>query len=342
MKRILWVSATVVTIFALSLSAIAQGPGGGQGQRGQGQGAGGAQGQGQRAAAQGQGQGQGFGAQGPAQMQMGGGQTTPQQLLRNAEVIRILALTEAQTTALAPVLRPAAPAGAPGAPGNVGRQQGGPNATATPPTAAELAQRATEQRQRTTELWTGINGVLNATQQAKFKEIYFQVNVPVVNPNAPANTPAPVMSLDAFLLGVVNPTADQVTKINAIVDARNAAAATATRPAQGAGQEEMTAFRNAATARNTKANDDIKALLTDDQKKKIDELTAGAAEVRRTVIPTPAPGATQRGGAAGGGAGGGFVPGQGAWQPGQQAPAGAGGGGRQGGAGGFPRAGGGN
>lgn len=280
MKRILWIAVAAVAIFALSLSAIAQ-----------------PQGQGARP----QGQGQAF-------AQMGGGANLTA-LFRNAEVVKFLGITEAQTTELTTALAPQQRVGGDGA----------PPAQRTP----------AERRAQTEAQWASIAKVLSADQLKKFKDLYFQANVPVANPNAPAGAPVPVMSLNVFILGAVDLTADQKTKINAIADARDAAAAAATRPAQGATQDEMAAFRTATTARNTKANDDIKALLTDAQKKKIDELTAGAAKVRTDLNLN-----VGRGGA---GAGGAFGGGQGQGTGRQGGAGGAGGGagtGRQGGAGG--------
>ena len=307
MKRVFWVSAAVVTIFALSLNAIAQ-----------------PQGQGSQR------QGQGFQQTGPSQM---GGQATPQVLLRNAEVVKLLALTEEQTTALNAVIRPQRQAGdtgaAPGttrpAPGQDGAAPGrAPQAQMTPEQRAEFT---AQQRQRTTTMWAEIDKILGAEKATKFKEIYFQANVPVANPNAPADAPVRVMNFDVFLLGAVNLTADQKTKIFAVIDKRDADAAAAPRLTQDATQEERTANRTAATARNTKANDDIKALLTDAQKKKVDELTAGAAKVRTDLNLNAAPGGRGQGtGAAPGGqgrgqgtGGGGFAPGAGTgenFQPG--------------------------
>ena len=321
MKRIFWVSAAVLAIFALSLNAIAQPQGGGQG-RGQGQGQ--------------QRPGQGFQAGGqmmPGQM---GGQTTPQALLRNAEVVKLLALTEEQTTALNAVIRPQRPAGAEGAapgtrpaPGQDGAGPGrAPQVQMTPEQRAEFA---AQQRQRTTEMWTEIDKILGADKATQFKEIYFQANVPVAAPNAPADAPVRVMNLDLFLLAVVGLTDDQKTKIVAVIDKRDADAAASTRPAQG---DDMTAFRTATIARNTKAHDDIKALLTEEQKKKVDELTAGAAKVRTdlnlNVAPGRGTGATpgQRREQGAGGAEGGFRPGGGTgdnFQPGAGRNRGAGG-----------------
>jgi hypothetical protein len=307
MKRILWVSAAVVTIFALSLNAIAQ-PGGQGGQR----------------AGQGQGQGLGGGQAVPGQM---GVQTTPQALLTNADVRTKLTLTPAQVTALTEALRPQ-----PGAAGGVRPTPG------TQVTAEERAAQVAAQRQRTTDLWTRINGVLNAEQQTKFKEIYFQANNGM---NAP--------QLDDWLLAVVDLTPAQKEAIAKLVTDRAAAA-----PQGGGGQGGLTAEERA--AQRTAFVAQVNAVLTAEQRAKATALTEGAAALR-TELGIRAPGqagagagAAQPGGAATGrgtgAAGGGFVPGQGAWQPGQDAPARGTGAGARGGAAsgagggaGFPRGG---
>jgi len=312
MKRIFWVSAAVVTIFALSLNAIAQPQGG---QRGQGQ-------QGQRQA----------GAQGQMP-QMGGQAQQPQQLLRNAEVVKMLGLTEAKTTALNEALRPQRPGGE-GTVAPAGRPQGG--APGTPPaqmTAEERAALAAQQRQRTTEMWASIGRVLSADELKKFKEIYFQ-----------ANNGMNSLQLNEWLLDAVALTADQKEKIAKLVADRAAEARPGAGAPGGGGpqmtQEERAAQRTAMQERNAKFVADVNAVLTAEQKTKAAQLTEGAAALR-TTLGIGQPGQRgQGGGAQGGGApGGGFVPGQGAWQPGQEAPAGgaARGAGRTGGQGGFPR-----
>ena len=312
MKRMLWVSVAAITVFALSLNAIAQ-PGG--------QGA--------------QGPRQGGGAFG----QMGGA-TTPAQLLRNAEVVKMLTLTESQTTALNEVF----PQRGQGAGGGQGRGadggQGVPRAQGQggaggAMTAEQRAEMETRQAQRTTAMWAGINRVLNAEQQTKFKEIYFQ-----------ANNGMNAMQLDAWMLAAVNLTPQQKEAIDKLVADRRAAA-----PQGGPGggqqmtQEERQAQRTAMQERNEKFVADVNAVLTTEQKAKAQTLTEGAAALRTTLgIPAAGQGG-QRGqsgqGGGGAGGGGGFVPGQGAWQPGQGAPTG---GGQRQGAGGRQRggAGGGN
>ena len=310
MKHALWMAAIAVTVFALSLSAIAQ-PGGGQGgQRGQGQGAG-AGGQGQR-------------AQG-AQQQFGqmGGQTTPQALLRNAQVVTQLGITAEQTTALN-ALFPQGGRGAGAAGGGAAPQQ--PPAQLTP----------AERQARTAEQFAGIARILNAEQLKKFNDYYFQVNAPVVNPNAPAGAPTPVFNLNAYLLAAVDLTAAQKEAIAKIAADRDAANVPAGGQQPGGGGQQLTAeerqSRAAATReRNTKANDEIMALLTDAQKTKIEELKAGASAVRTTLGIGLGAGGQRGQGAGGAGAGG---PNADSWQPGQ---GGQGQGQQRGQGGAFPR-----
>ena len=317
MKRILWISVAAVAIFALSLNAIAQ-PGGG-GQR-QGQ-------QGQRQA----------GGQTPGQM--GGQATQPQQLLRNAEVVKMLALTEVQITELGEALRPQRLGGEGAARPEPGAGRPEPGAARTPPTPEERAAQAAQRAQRTAEMWAGIDKVLTAEQRTKFREIYFQANDGMNSPQLNQWT------LDALAL-----TADQKEKVVKLVADRNAAMPA--RPVAGEqparlSQEEMEARRAAMQERNTKFVVDVNAILTAEQRTKAAQLTEGAAALR-TTLGIGQQGQGQRGsqqgaGAGAGGAqGGGFIPGQGAWQPGQQAPAGGGaarGTGRGAGGTGFPRGG---
>ena len=304
MKRILWVSAIAVTIFALGLDAVAQPGQGGQG-RGQGQG------QGARQTGQLQGPGQGQGRQ-QGQFAQGGafGLGNLATFVRNTEVAKLVNISEMQATALNELF--------PRGQGAGGGQQGGQQLTG--------AERVAQQRTQTAERWAGIARVLNAEQLKKFNELYFQANVPVANPNAPANAPAPIMNLNAYVLGAVELTADQkekITKIaNDLADANTAAGGFG---GGGGGQqltpEERTARFAAARERNTKANDEILAVLTASQKAKVEELKAGAAAVQTTLrAGQPAgPGGGQQRGGQGGGAGAG--PGAGSWQPGQDTPA---------------------
>jgi len=243
MKRTLWISVAVVTVFALSLNAIAQPPAGGQRPAGQ------------------------AGVMG----QMGGG-ASPAALLRHAEVIRMLALTEAQTTALNEVFRP----GQRGQGGGQGGQFAGFGQGGTAAGAAAAMQ------QRNAEMWAGIDRVLNAQQQARFREIFFQANGGL---NAPM--------LDAWMLAVVDLTPAQQEAIAEIVAAR----AEATRAAGGFGggqggmggmqqltAEERQARTAAAQERNAGfANQIIRQVLTQEQRTRARQLTAGSAAMRETL-----------------------------------------------------------
>jgi len=252
MKRIFWISVAAVAIFAFSLDAFAQ-PGGGQGPQGQRQ----------------------AGAFG----QMGG-VTAPGQLLRNEEVVKMLALTDSQTSDLNAVPRPQRGQG----------QAGGGMGGGAVPTIEEMRQRSTEQ-------WAGINRILNAEQQAKFKEIYFQ-----------ANNGLNSMQLDDWMLAVVDLTAEQKESI-AKIAAERTAATRAAMPQGGAGggqglsQEERRARQAETTARNTRFADQIKAVLTPEQTTKATQLTEGAAALR-TALGIPPAGQRGQGAGAGGRQGG--------------------------------------
>ena len=300
MKRTFWISAVIVTALAISLAdVIAQGPGGGQrGQRGQ-------QGGGPGGPGGGPG-GPGGGPGGPGQF--GGGQMAGMggmgiaMLMRNDEAQKMLEITAEQGNALRQIADDA-------------RQQMRPP-QGQPGQAPDLA----AMRQRADELQAKILQVLKPAQQVKARELVFQVS---------NGLDAPV--LDERMLDVVTLTDDQKAKIRQIAEAR-AAAASAAREGfdfRNASQEEREKRMAEGEARNKKFNDEIKALLTADQKAKAEKLTAEAAEVRTKLgIPQPGqrgagqgPGQGQgRQGQGGQGGGQGYTPGANAWQPGQAAP----------------------
>jgi hypothetical protein len=242
-KRIFWIAAVTVTAFVLSLNASAQTGGARQG--------------------------------GPAFAGGGfGGAASLAQLLRNEEVVKILGLTETQTTELATATRAGGRGQGGQGQGQGGQGQAGGRQTLTP---AELRTRSNEQ-------WANIGKVLNAEQLTKFKEIYFQ-----------AANGLNSMQLDARLLGAVNLTDDQVKKIDEIADKRteeNRAAMQGRQGGQGGGAGFTPEERTAMMERNGKYADQIKAVLTEEQKKKADDLTAGSAALREK-LGLPAPG--QRG-----------------------------------------------
>jgi hypothetical protein len=251
-------------------------------------------------------------------LQRGGAINSIQQLIRNTEFATMVEITPEQQTALIAAL-PQRQAGG-------GANAGGGAAARAPMTA--------EQQD---EMWTKIFAAVKPEQAAKIKDIFFQMNVPVARPNANANAPAQqVAALNVYVLAAMDLKDDQKTKIKAItakLDEENTA-----NPIPGGGggggnnanmtQEQRDARTAAVTARNertTKANDEIKALLTDVQKKKMADLTTAAPEVRAKLAPAP-------------GAGGGRQP-AGAGQPGaggrgQGQGAGGNRGGNRGGAGG--------
>ena len=142
--------------------------------------------------------------------------------------------------------------------------------------------------------------------------------------------------LNERMLDVLALTDEQKAKIRQILEARMAAGREAREGFDGrnASQEERDKFRADSEARNKAFTDQIKALLTADQKAKAEKLSAGAAEVREKLgLPAPGqgPGQGQRQGGQrqGQGGGGGYTPGANAWQPGQETPNSGGGGGQR-------------
>ena len=230
-KRIIWIVAVVVTAFSLSLTAVAQQN---QGGRGQGQG-----------------------------LFFGSGSSSAVQLLANAEVVKMLELTEDQTKALAN----AAPQRQ-REQGGQGQASGGQNRT-----GGRAQTNPTNMRARTDETWANIGKILKADQLAKYQIIYFQAA------NGLKGT-----SLDARTLAVLGLTDEQVKKINEIADKRaeeNGAARSRRQPADNAAPTPEE--RAAATERNRKYADQITAVLTEEQKKMGEELTAGAPALREKL-----------------------------------------------------------
>ena len=270
-KRIFWISAVVVTAFALSFHAFAQ-PG--SGQRGPG---GGQRGQG--------------GPGGPGGF---GGGANIGMFLQNPEFTKMLELTTEQTSALQEIVQAQRPQGGQG------------NA---PPTAEE-------RRQRMDEMQAKVNAILKPEQQTKFKEIAFQAMGGLDSP-----------FLNDRLLEVVDLTAEQRDKIRKIDDERS----TETRNVmqrtdfRNASQEDRDKLRADGETRAKKYGDQIKAVLTAEQKAKAEKLTAGVAELREK-LGLPAPGQPgQRGGQGQGrqrqgGQSDDYTPGSQSWQPGQGAP----------------------
>ena len=295
MKRTFWISAVVVTVLAISLADVIAQPGGG-GQRGQrGQQGGGPGGPPGGQGGQGGQGGFAFGG-GPGGGMMGG---SIGMLLRNEEAAKMLDITAEQREALQKIAEDARqqfrPQGQPGQPGGQ---------------APDLA----AMRQRADEMQAKVAQVLKPAQQEKAKELVFQV----------ANG-LEARALDERMLDVLALTADQKAKIRVIADKRGEEMREAMQNAniREMSQEERTKFVADNEARGKKYNDEIKALLTTDQKAKAEKLTAEAAEVR-TKLGIPQPGqrgqgqGQQRQGGPQGGQG--YTPGANAWRPGQDTP----------------------
>ena len=185
---------------------------------------------------------------------VGGMAASPNQLLNNEEVVAMLEITAEQRESLRPQR------------GQGAQRQGGQGQAGA---GGQQMRTPAEQRARADEMWKNIGEVLKEEQMAKFKEIFFQAANGLNSP-----------MLDARILGALDLTEEQAKTINEIADKRTEESGTVTRPGRDAASEELAAFRAATAERNEKYAAKIKAVLTDEQKKKAEELTAGAAELR--------------------------------------------------------------
>ena len=288
-KRFLWISAVALTALALSFNAFAQ-PGGQRGQGGPGQrGQGGPGGPGQR------GQG-GTGGPGGMAMAMPGGGMMIGMLLRNEEVPKMLELTAEQREALQKIFDDA----------RAQRPQGTPG---TPPNLDDM-------RRRTDEIQAKVNQVLKPNQQEKVKELTFQLSGGLDS-----------RFLDERALEVLQLTAEQKDKIRKISEERVEAGRNAMQGVdfRNMSQEDRDKFRTDMEARAKKYGDQVKDVLTAEQKEKAEKLTAGAAEVREK-LGIGQGGATDRGSSrrndrsGQGGPRDNYVPGADSWRPGQGTP----------------------
>jgi len=319
-KRIFWIFAVAMTAFALSLSAVAQPPGGpgGGGPRGPGGGPG----------------GPGGGPGGPGGGMMmggpGGGIGQLGQLIQNPEFAKLLELTPQQTTDLQRVTSEAGEAIRTKTQEAMRPQQDG-----GPPSPEAMRQNMDKIRQLVEEgideASAKLDQVLQPAQRTKFRETTFQTLGGLDSP-----------MLNDRMLAVVDLTDAQKEQIRKITEERNAAMMADIQNINWRDREAMERSRVATEERNKKFADQIKALLTPEQKAKAEKLTAEAPALREKLgIPAPGPRGQQGPGQRGGqppAPGGGFVPGSNAWRPGQDtpgAPPAAPPGGRQ--RGGFPR-----
>jgi len=227
---------------------------------------------------------------------MGGGNF----IFRNEEAAKMLELTAEQRESIQKILEEARAQ-------RPQPQQGG----GTPPNPEEM-------RQRIDELQTKINQVLKPEQQTKLNEMSFQLTNGLDSPMLSGRT-----------LEVLELTAEQKAKIRQISGERNAAFRTAMQgfDFRGASQEEREKFRADNEARGKTYSDQIKAVLTAEQREKAERLIAGATELREKLgIPQPGQGrGPERGQDQGRGQrprqdGSDYRPGDGSWRPGQDVP----------------------
>ena len=293
-KRIFWIFAAAVTALALSLNAVAQ-PGGG-GPRGQG----------------GMGPGGGMGMMGGGMMGGFGGGIGG--VVQNPEFAKMLELTPQQTTELQQVMREA---------GEAIRTQmqtiprPEPGDGDGPPSPEVMRQNMEKVRQimekGIDEAQAKIDQVLQPVQRTKLRETSFQLMGGLESP-----------MLNDRLLAAVDLTDAQKEQVRKLVEERNAEIANAMMARDWRSgppaPEERERLQTANEERNKKFADQIKAVLTPEQKAKAETLTAEAPALREKLgIPAPGPrgpqGSGQRQG--GGGQAAPYVPGSGAWQPGQ-------------------------
>jgi Spy/CpxP family protein refolding chaperone len=300
MRRIHWILAVVVTVFAvslnaaMSLNAIAQ-PGGGGGQ--------------------GPGMGMGMGPGGGLGQMLGGPGglgavfQSPQ---RQEAFARELGLTPQQATELQRVMQTS---------GETMRTriqsafqtamaQRDPNAG--PPNFQEMQRHmGTLMEAGFDEIQANVDRVLRPEQRAKLRETTFQLSGGLASPMLAS--PMGVRALDALEL-----TDAQKEQFRRLVEARQMPNFQGVDMTTPEGRERMRTEMEAANARFA---EQIRALLTPEQRAKAERLTTETAALRER-IGIPAPGQPQQRGQQPGQAppGSGFVPGQGAWQPGQGAP----------------------
>jgi len=351
MKRTHWIIAVAVTAFALSQGAVAQPPpppGGGQGQgsvRGQGsaqvqvfQGVGGGQRSSGEAQVQVRVQQGTQGMQGPP----GGGPGGPGGiggivgLFQNPEIVRELGrelgFTPEQGAELREImwesrdiLRPPSISFDSG-PLTIQRGAGDGPQTQTfsiRMDSDEVRQRMEEGRQR---LEAGIDAVqaridrvLRPEQRERLRDVNFQLSGGLESPVL--GTPMGVRTLAALDL-----TDAQKEEFRKLVGGRQRVNFEDFNLRDPGARERL---RTAVEAENAKFIEQVKGLLTAEQRAKAEKLTAETPELRKRLgMPEPGQRGQQPPGQPGrqpGGPpppppGGGYAPGQGAWQPGQGAP----------------------
>ena len=327
MRRIHWILAVAVTVFALSLSAVAQPPGGGQGP-GQGMGPGGGMGGGMMGGmggGQGPGGGMGMMLGGPGGM---GAALNPQY---QEAFAKELGLTPLQATELQRVMQ---------ASGESMRTRIQTAMTQRDPNAGQPnPQEMRQQFERLMdagldEMQANVNRVLTPAQRTKLSETTFQLS-------GGLTSPAMGSPFGLRTLGALDLTDAQKEQYRRLVDGRQMPNFEGIDGRTPEGRQQIQTMMDAANARFA---EQIKGILTPEQRAKVEKLTAETPALReRMGIPSPEEMRArmqqqqqpQRPGQ--GTPGGGFVPGQGAWQPGQGAPPPAADGQQRPQRGGFPR-----
>jgi len=232
---------------------------------------------------------------GPGGMGMGG----PGAFFRNPEFIKMLELTPAQTEEIQEVIQSSMEELRTQMQDRVQRNPG------TPPNPAEM-------RQRFEGMQDKITGVLKPAQQTKAWELAFQLT---------GGLDSPV--LNDRTLETLDLTADQKEKVRKLVAERDAEFGTVMQGFdwRGATPEQREKFRSDNEGRTKKYTDQIKALLTAEQKGKAEKLSTDAPALREK-LGMPAPGQMgQRRGQQGGQSGSQpYTPGANSWRPGQEVP----------------------
>jgi len=290
MRRIHWIFAVAVTIFALSLNAIAQPPGG---QRGQGMGPGGGMGQGM---GPGGGMGLGGGMMGGGGMGTGIGAIGA--VLQNPELARVLELSPQQVNELQGVMRE-----------SIERlRTEGQNIQRPQPGASpeEMRQFMEGMRQRLDtgmdEVQARVDQALRPEQRTRLRDVTFQLMGGLDSPTLGA-------PMGERMLETLDLTDAQREQIRRLAEARNARIGEINWRDQAERERFQSDFAR-----------QVRGLLTAEQRAKAERLTAEAPALReRLGMPTPGQPRGQQGQQRPT-PGGGFVPGQGAWQPGQGAP----------------------
>ena len=270
-KRTFYIVAVAITAFVVSLNAFAQPPGGGRGQGGgmggPGMGPGGGMGMGQGPGGFGGGMGGGMMMGGP-----GGGMGG---MLQNPELTKLLELSPEQTNSLQRVFTEARTEIQEQM--RTRMQAGGP-----PPNPNEM-------RQEMEKFMDGIqvktDQILRPEQRTKAREVGFQLT---------GGLESPMLAMNTRTLDVLNLTTDQKENIRATLAKRTEESMALMEEMR---QDPNFDFRNPETQAKIRAAneelskkyaDQIKVLLTAEQRATAERLTAAAPALREKLgIPAP-------------------------------------------------------